>query len=156
MYCLHGEATLKTARLKMLRAASRLSIPKPCACAPCFYFTYSPGLVNTKALIKGLRSEITGMACLDVYQNKSGYFFRDCSSRPVRVMQTCRPLPSAQVSLASSCRLSPLQRSLQIADDAFGRLKIYFSKDKRVTLPKHVDLLRVCGEICAGELLAGF
>lgn len=43
------------------------------------------GLVDTKALIKGLRSGIVGMAGLDVYENESGYFFRDCSNRPVQV-----------------------------------------------------------------------
>lgn len=43
------------------------------------------GLVDTKALIKGLRSGIVGMAGLDVYENEAEYFFKDCSSTPVQV-----------------------------------------------------------------------
>lgn len=48
------------------------------------------GLVDTKALIKGLRSGVVGMAGLDVYENEAGYFFKDCSDTPVQVGQsTC-------------------------------------------------------------------
>lgn len=43
------------------------------------------GLVDTEALMKGLRSGIISMAGLDVYENEAGYFFRDCSHAPVQV-----------------------------------------------------------------------
>ncbi|CAM9770698.1 unnamed protein product [Ascophyllum nodosum] len=42
------------------------------------------GLVNTEALIKGIRSGAVGMAGLDVYEHEAGYFFRDCSQTPVQ------------------------------------------------------------------------
>lgn len=53
----------------------------------CFYLGANAwvGLVDTKALIKGLRSGVVGMAGLDVYENEAGYFFKDCSDTPVQV-----------------------------------------------------------------------
>lgn len=44
----------------------------------------APGLVDTEALIKGLRSGVVGMAGLDVYEYEASYFFRDCSHTPVQ------------------------------------------------------------------------
>lgn len=43
------------------------------------------GLVDTLALVEGLRSGVVSMAGLDVYENEAGYFFRDCSDTPVQV-----------------------------------------------------------------------
>lgn len=43
------------------------------------------GLVDTKALIKGLRSGVIDKAGLDVYEHEAGYFFRDCSDTPIQV-----------------------------------------------------------------------
>lgn len=43
------------------------------------------GLVDTKALVEGLRSGVVSMAGLDVYEKESSYFFRDCSDAPVQV-----------------------------------------------------------------------
>eukprot|EP00752_Nemacystus_decipiens_P002468 g2324.t1 len=42
------------------------------------------GLVDTETLIKGLRSGVIRQAGLDVYENESPYFFRDCSDTPVQ------------------------------------------------------------------------
>ncbi|CAM9954277.1 unnamed protein product [Choristocarpus tenellus] len=43
------------------------------------------GLIETGALITGLRRGIVGGAALDVYENEAGYFFRDCSDKPIQV-----------------------------------------------------------------------
>ncbi|CAN0238365.1 unnamed protein product, partial [Laminaria digitata] len=42
------------------------------------------GLVDTTALVEGLRSGVVSMAGLDVYEKESSYFFRDCSDTPVQ------------------------------------------------------------------------
>lgn len=42
------------------------------------------GLVDTKALIKGLQSGIIGGVGMDVYENEADYFFQDWSARTVK------------------------------------------------------------------------
>ncbi|CAM9401758.1 unnamed protein product [Hapterophycus canaliculatus] len=42
------------------------------------------GLVDTQSLIKGLRSGVIRQAGLDVYENETPYFFKDCSNAPVQ------------------------------------------------------------------------
>ena len=42
------------------------------------------GLVDTEALIEGLRSRKVGAACLDVYEEEGDLFYEDCSEEIVR------------------------------------------------------------------------
>jgi len=42
------------------------------------------GLVDTKALLKGLRTGVIGGIGMDVYENEQEYFFRDWSAKPIQ------------------------------------------------------------------------
>merc|ERR1712007_60610 len=42
------------------------------------------GLIDTKALVSGLQSDIIGGCGLDVYENEGDYFFRDWSGKAVQ------------------------------------------------------------------------
>ena len=47
------------------------------------------GLIDTKALVSGLQSDIIGGCGLDVYENEGDYFFRDWSGKVCQCNTTC-------------------------------------------------------------------
>eukprot|EP00611_Tribonema_gayanum_P008787 TRINITY_DN1841_c0_g2_i2.p1 TRINITY_DN1841_c0_g2~~TRINITY_DN1841_c0_g2_i2.p1 ORF type:complete len:511 (-),score=142.39 TRINITY_DN1841_c0_g2_i2:352-1884(-) len=59
------------------------------------------GLVETKALISGLKSGAVGGAALDVYENEAGYFFRDHSDTVVADEQLTQLLSFHNVILTA-------------------------------------------------------
>ncbi|CAM9665847.1 unnamed protein product [Scytosiphon promiscuus] len=78
------------------------------------------GLVDTKSLIKGLRSGAIRQAGLDVYENETPYFFKDCSNTPVQDHTLAELLGFNNVLLTSHQvrslrRSSPKRRSTPLS-----------------------------------------
>ncbi len=83
------------------------------------------GLVETKALIQGLKSGKIGAAGLDVYEAESDYFFRDHSSETLRDDTLARLMTFPNVILTSHQGFLTEEALRRIAETTFSNVSAY-------------------------------
>ncbi len=90
------------------------------------------GLIDTKALINGLKSGKIGAAGLDVYEEESDYFFEDRSTEMIADDVLARLLTFPNVLITSHQAFLTEDALKNIADTTLNNLKNYF-EDGRLT-----------------------
>lgn len=87
-------------------------------------------LVDTKALIKGLKSKKIRAACLDVYEEEEGVFFEDHSTDVLQDDDLARLLTFPNVIISSHQAFLTEEALDKIADTTIGNIKGYFEDHK--------------------------
>lgn len=88
------------------------------------------GLIDTKALINGLKSGKIGAAGLDVYEEESDYFFEDRSAEMIADDVLARLLTFPNVLITSHQAFLTEDALKNIADTTLNNLKDYFEGNK--------------------------
>lgn len=83
-------------------------------------------LINTKALINGLKSRKIGYAGLDVYEEESEYFFEDYSTMILDDDILARLLTFSNVLITSHQAFFTKEALINIADTTLQNIKDYF------------------------------
>lgn len=81
------------------------------------------GLIDTKALINGLKSEKVGAAALDVYEEEEGVFFEDLSEKVLQDDQLARLLSFHNVLITSHQAFFTQEALQNIANTTLGNVK---------------------------------
>ncbi len=89
------------------------------------------GLIDTKALIEGLKTNKVGYAGLDVYEEEDKYFFEDYSSRTVTDDVLARLLTFNNVLITSHQGFFTKEAMDKIAEDTLSNIEA-FAKGKRL------------------------
>ncbi len=84
------------------------------------------GLINTKDLIEGLKSQRVGSAGLDVYEEESQYFFEDFSASMISDDVLARLLTFSNVLITSHQGFFTEEALTNIAETTLGNLKDFF------------------------------
>jgi len=88
------------------------------------------GLIETGALLEGLRSGVIAGAGLDVYEHEAGLFFRDCSAAPIQDRQLSELISLNNVILTGHQAFLTKEAVDNIADTTVMNLKL-FTEGKR-------------------------
>jgi len=84
-------------------------------------------LIDTVALVEGLKSGKVGFAGLDVYEEESDYFFEDFSSSMISDDVLARLLTFPNVLITSHQAFFTQEALRNIADTTLGNIKEYFT-----------------------------
>ncbi len=87
-------------------------------------------LINTAALIKGLKTKKIGAAGLDVYEEEAEYFFEDFSNSMVNDDVLARLLTFPNVVVTSHQAFLTNEALENIARTTYGNLKIFFNGEE--------------------------
>jgi len=87
-------------------------------------------LIDTKALINGLKSGVIGYAGLDVYEEESEYFFEDLSNSVMNDDVLARLLTFPNVLVTSHQAFFTSDALTNIANTTLNNIKTYFDTDK--------------------------
>ncbi len=87
-------------------------------------------LINTKDLVKGLKSEKIGSAGLDVYEEESEYFFEDFSNTIIDDDILARLLTFPNVIITSHQGFFTKEALTNIAETTLINIKIFYQHDK--------------------------
>jgi len=98
------------------------------------------GLVDTKALINGLRNGKIGYAGLDVYEEESGYFFEDLSDRVVRDDTLARLTTFNNVIITSHQSFLTREALRNIAQTTFENIREFQMGRKMMELTNAIQL----------------
>ena len=98
------------------------------------------GLVETQALINGLKSGKIGSAGLDVYEEESAYFFEDFSGKTIADDVLARLLTFNNVIVTSHQAFLTEQALVNIAETTLQSLREYFQGKKGEQLTYAVSL----------------
>ncbi|MGL4368411.1 MAG: 2-hydroxyacid dehydrogenase, partial [Spirochaetota bacterium] len=85
-------------------------------------------LIDTKALIKGLKSRKIGSAGLDVYEEEGDYFFEDFSVKGLDDDLLARLLTFPNVLVTSHQAFFTNEALAKIADTTLGNVKLFLEK----------------------------
>lgn len=85
-------------------------------------------LIDTKALIHGLKKRIIGSAALDVYENESEYFYSDQSNQPMEDDLLARLLSFRNVILSSHQAFFTREALTNIATTTLQNIKDYLNQ----------------------------
>lgn len=88
------------------------------------------GLIDSKALIKGLKTGMVGAAGLDVYEEESEYFFEDFSGAVMTDDVLARLLSFSNVLITSHQGFFTREALHNIAETTLSNIKAYFSEGK--------------------------
>ncbi|MBI9101107.1 MAG: 2-hydroxyacid dehydrogenase [Spirochaetales bacterium] len=100
-------------------------------------------LIDTKSLIKGLKSGKIGSAGLDVYEEEANYFFEDFSGSMVTDDQLARLLTFNNVIVTSHQAFLTTEALSNIASTTLGNIKEYFDGGPLVN-----EICYKCGKDC--------
>ena len=89
-------------------------------------------LIDTKALIHGLKKQIVGSAALDVYENEGDYFYSDRSNQPMEDDSLARLLSFNNVIISSHQAFFTKEALTNIATTTLENVKAYFGKQPLV------------------------
>ena len=87
-------------------------------------------LIDTKALIEGLKNRHVGAAGLDVYEEESEYFFEDFSTQGLDDDVLARMLTFPNVLITSHQAFFTREALSNIADTTFTNIKLFFEKNE--------------------------
>ncbi|MDF7800113.1 2-hydroxyacid dehydrogenase [Pontiellaceae bacterium B1224] len=108
------------------------------------------GLIDTKALINGLKSGKIGAAGLDVYEEESDYFFEDRSEEMIADDVLARLLTFPNVLITSHQAFLTNDALKNIADTTLNNLKEYFEGNKLAN-----EICYQCTSPCPKDKSAG-
>lgn len=89
------------------------------------------GLVDTRALIDGLKSQKIGFAGLDVYEEEAGIFFHDISDQVLTDDVLARLMTFNNVVVTSHQAYLTQEALANIADTTLGNIEEFFSDGRR-------------------------
>ncbi|TAN36113.1 MAG: 2-hydroxyacid dehydrogenase [Verrucomicrobia bacterium] len=87
-------------------------------------------LIDTRALIHGLKSGKVGAAGLDVYEEETDYFFEDFSSTVIDDDVLARLLTFPNVLITSHQAFFTREAMANIAQTTLGNIQTYFTQDQ--------------------------
>jgi len=93
-------------------------------------------LIDTKALIDGLKSGQIGGAGLDVYENEQKYFFNDCSSTMIDDDQLVQLISFPNVLITSHQAFLTQEALCSIAKSTLENIYSFITTGKPVNTPK--------------------
>jgi D-lactate dehydrogenase len=108
------------------------------------------GLIDTKALIHGLKTGKIGSAGLDVYEEESDYFFEDRSEKVITDDVLARLLTFPNVLITSHQAFLTDDALKNIADTTLNNLKEYFEGNKLIN-----EICYQCQPSCPKDKAAG-
>ncbi|MBQ7400175.1 MAG: 2-hydroxyacid dehydrogenase [Clostridia bacterium] len=85
-------------------------------------------LIDTEALIEGIKQRKVGAACLDVYEEESDFFFRDFSGHIVEDDTLARLISMPNVIVTSHQGYLTKEALSNIAETTVENIKIFFEK----------------------------
>jgi len=85
-------------------------------------------LIETAALIEGLKSQRIGSAGLDVYEEEADYFFEDFSDRPIQDDNLARLLTFNNVLITSHQAFFTSEAMTNIAETTLDNIREFFSR----------------------------
>lgn len=100
-------------------------------------------LIDTKSLIKGLKSGKVGSAGLDVYEEETEYFFEDYSSAAINDDVLARLMTFPNVLITSHQGFLTAEALGAIAQTTLENVRLYFDKGE---LPNEI-----CYKCCEGS-----
>ena len=86
-------------------------------------------LIDTEALLEGIKSRKVGAACLDVYEEESNIFFKDYSGHIVDDEILARLISMPNVILTSHQAFLTNEALSNIAETTINNVKSYFAND---------------------------
>lgn len=89
-------------------------------------------LIDTKALVQALKHKRIGGAALDVYEEESAFFFKDCSAEIITDDVLARLLTFPNVLITGHQAFLTTTALSNIAEVTLSNLKAFCSKDKLV------------------------
>ncbi len=85
------------------------------------------GLIDSEALLDGIKSRKVGAACLDVYEEESNIFFHDFSGHIVEDDTLARLISMPNVIVSSHQAFLTQEALANIAETTFGNILSFFS-----------------------------
>ena len=92
-------------------------------------------LIDSEALVEGIKQRKVGAACLDVYEEESNIFFHDYSNHIVNDDTLARLISMPNVIVTSHQAFLTSEALANIADTTLENIRIFFEKD---TCPNEV------------------
>ncbi len=89
-------------------------------------------LINTEALVQGIKDRKVGAACLDVYEEESDVFFHDYSNHIVNDDLLARLISMPNVIVTSHQAFLTNEALSNIADTTYSNIREFFHKDSSV------------------------
>ena len=86
-------------------------------------------LIDTEALLEGIKSRKIGAACLDVYEEESDIFFKDYSGHIIDDEVLARLISMPNVILTSHQAFLTQEALSNIAETTINNIRSYFEKD---------------------------
>lgn len=87
-------------------------------------------LIDTEALVEGIKDRKIGAACLDVYEEESNIFFHDYSNHIVNDDVLARLISMPNVIVTSHQAFLTKEALSNIADTTLSNIREFFSSDK--------------------------
>lgn len=86
-------------------------------------------LIDSEALLEGIKQRKVGAACLDVYEEESNVFFHDYSNHIVNDDVLARLISMPNVIVTSHQAFLTNEALTNIADTTFGNVREFFERD---------------------------
>ena len=99
-------------------------------------------LIDTEALVEGIKDRKIGAACLDVYEEESNIFFHDYSNHIVNDDVLARLISMPNVIVTSHQAFLTKEALSNIADTTLSNIREFVSSDKCVN-----EVCYKCGKI---------
>jgi len=99
-------------------------------------------LIDTEALVEGIKDRKIGAACLDVYEEESNIFFHDYSNHIVNDDVLARLISMPNVIVTSHQAFLTAEALSNIADTTLNNVREFFSTDKCIN-----EVCYKCGQI---------
>ena len=99
-------------------------------------------LIDTEALVEGIKDRKIGAACLDVYEEESNIFFHDYSNHIVNDDVLARLISMPNVIVTSHQAFLTAEALSNIADTTLNNIREFYSSDKCVN-----EVCYKCGKI---------
>jgi len=88
------------------------------------------GLIDSEALVEGIKARKIGAACLDVYEEESDVFFHDYSNHIVNDDTLARLISMPNVIVTSHQAFLTKEALTNIADTTYDNIRSFFADDK--------------------------
>ncbi len=101
------------------------------------------GLINTQALIDGIKAKRIGAACLDVYEEEGDFFYEDFSGHIVRDDKLVRLIAMPNVIVTSHQAFLTEEALSNIAETTVNNLRTFFAGNPdHTTEVRYEDLVK--------------